>query len=149
MDLGLARQAVGWIRPLEALADEHAPAKLRLQVRWAIGRIFLEAGSPEGAAEALEEVCDAFTHQGLMRDAALSGLDLALAYLRARRHKDVRQLAQHLYPVFVHEQIPNEASAALLLFTKATDHYLVVPEQLVRTAREKLLAECRRRVALR
>lgn len=92
---------------------------MRLRARWAAARAFLSINSWELAARHLEPIRQELLRRDLPFDAALVGLDLGLAYAEMGRTSKLWQVAHEMYPVFVSERIPREASAVLILFADA------------------------------
>ena len=88
---------------------------------WIKARLAFRCGGPgtEGAARALREVRDGFAERGLAYDAALAGLDLALALARLERHDEVMALAEEMVPIFEDQGIEREARQAMLQWVEA------------------------------
>ena len=88
---------------------------------WIKARLALRCGGPctEGAAGALREVREGFAERGLAYDAALAGLDQALALARLERHDEVMALAEEMVPIFDDQGIEREARQALLQWADA------------------------------
>ena len=94
---------------------------LNLRAEWVAGRLGAHWQEWRGAAERFEVVRQGFVDLGLAYDASLVSLELAIAYLHQGRAAKVKALAQEMYPVFIAQEIPREASAALLLFVEAAE----------------------------
>jgi len=92
-----------------------------LRLRWAEGRIDASQGRPGAAEKTLREVRRAFLDAGLVFDAALVSLDLALVYLRQRRAEETKRLVAEMIPVFQSREVHREALAALIVFQRAAD----------------------------
>lgn len=86
---------------------------------WLKGRLAYLAGSPETAALAYRWVRDEMVRRDLPYDAALAGLDLALALARCGRHEEVMCLAEDMVPVFQAHGIEREARRALAQWVEA------------------------------
>ena len=91
--------------------------------RWLFGNLLLKLGKPAAAAESLEMVRDTFLARDLPYQAALAGLELALAYSAQHRDYQVLLLARDMYPVFTAHGIPREASMVLLEFVEAAEAF--------------------------
>lgn len=120
-DLGEDRLALGLLGSFAHLYSLLGAEVLELRARWAVGRLFLDRERWGQAMAQLEPVRRELAARGLTFDAALAGLDLALAYAGARRPLEVRKLALEMYDVFFSEAVPREAWATLTLFVKAAD----------------------------
>ncbi len=117
---------LGKTAPALSLANALAPHYRRftgplgaLRGRWLNGRLHAGLGLQREAAVLFEEVRQGFLARDLLYDAALVSLDLALALAELGERPRVRSLAHGMYEVFRAQQIPREASAALLLFAHA------------------------------
>lgn len=86
---------------------------------WIKARLGLRCGAAEGAARALREVRDGFSERGLAYDAALAGLDQALALARLGRHDEVMALAEEMVPIFQDQGIEREMRQAMLQWADA------------------------------
>jgi len=99
----------------EALDDPHAAAILRnLHGRVALGQTRYDA-----AVEAFASSRDAHLTIGRIYDAALTSLDLAVAYNEAGRRGELRRLAADLVPAFRSRGVGRETLAALRLLARA------------------------------
>jgi tetratricopeptide (TPR) repeat protein len=109
-----------------------------LRLRWAEGAISAGIGEEAGAEQIFREVQQAFLAHGLAYDAALVSLDLAALYSRQKRHRDLKELALEILPVFEARDVHREALAALLLFRQAVEEERLTVEvvhQLAETLR--------------
>jgi len=102
----------------------------RLRAAWLEGLLCTAQGQHKEGIRCLDRVRREFQDWGLLYDAALVCLDLASAYLKARRYHRVRQLARGMYPVFIAQGIPREASACLLLFHQSALAGTLTPAEL-------------------
>lgn len=141
-EMGAVQRAVVVLTDCIPLYEQSGDEVLHTRVGWVAGRILAHREDWEGAAQAFNLVRTSFTERGLSFDAALAGLELALAYLKLGRTGEVRALAEEMRPVFVAKQIPRAATAALLLFVKAARR-----EALDAEAVAKLLADLKGRLA--
>ena len=87
------------------------------------GRLLCSLGSLAEAAVYLEHSRRAFLERKLPYDAAIASLDLALVYARQRKPHLVYQLASETKSLFTAREVPREASAILLVFAKAAEHW--------------------------
>ena len=94
---------------------------MRLRGEWLHGRLLAFAGRLPQAALSLDRVRRNLIDREMSYDAALAALDLAQVYGKQRRWGKVRELAQEMYPVYIAQEIPREASAALLLFLQGAE----------------------------
>lgn len=115
-ELGRSAQALALSGSLEHAYAAFGGGVVQLRGLWLRGKIHSDLHEWAVAAAYFERVRDSFLNRGMLYDAALAGLDLALAYSELGRRDDVRKLAEEMYDVFTAQQIPREASAALLLF---------------------------------
>ncbi len=118
-ELGRHHQAVVLLRSCEPVVAAGASELTRLRLAWLKGRIEAAMGEHEAAIPRLDGARRAFLERGLVLDAALLSLDLALAYAAVGRPAAQRQLAEEMVPVFTALRIPREATAALLLYVEA------------------------------
>lgn len=86
---------------------------LLLRLRWLQARIMASLGHDREGE--LRAVRDAFLEQGLVYDAALASIDLAILFARQRRLPDLRHLAREMFPLFTSRRIHREALAALVM----------------------------------
>lgn len=111
---------------------------------WLRGRLYAALEEEKAALACLARVKQEFVARALPYEAALASLELAVLHLKANRLGEVKALAEEMYPVFVAEQIPREASAALLLFVEAARREAATVEAV-----ERLLADLKGRLAPR
>lgn len=142
VELGYLRHAVYLFSLIECLYFP-AGSLMVLRAGWLKGRIALKGGNTAGAIELLDRARRELVERDLSYDAALAGLDLALAYTEARDSVAVMRLAEEMYPVFVAHEIPREASMALLQFYRSAEDLRVSSRMIHDTIAH--LAELRRR----
>lgn len=118
-DLGQTEQAYFWVKRLEPYYYIYGGELLRLRGQWLKGRLHTKRRDFAEAEHYLEAVRAGFLARDMHYDAALVALDLALVYTEQRKSLPVARLAREMYPVFVSERIPREASFTLLLFHQA------------------------------
>ena len=112
----------------------------RLRATWLKGRLYAAERQWSEAVLCLDRVRRAFIDREMSYDAALAALDLALVHAQQMRFDSVRRLAEEMYPVFIAQDIPREASAALLLFLQAAREGPVAPDDIAQlSARLKYL----------
>jgi tetratricopeptide (TPR) repeat protein len=92
-----------------------------VRLSWLEGLVAREQGASELAEDRLREARDAFAQEGLGMDAALAALDLAVLYLRQRRTREARELAEEMHVIFRARDVHREAEAALLLLKEALE----------------------------
>lgn len=107
------------------------------------GRLLREAGNPAPAIPLLAETRRQLAAEGAHYDSALIGLEQALAHAHLGQNRQVRELAQEMYPTFQAHGVPREATMALLQFHEAALDWQV-EEELIRDVIERL-EEIRRR----
>ena len=144
VELGHLRQAVYLFQQIECLYFSSGRMMV-LRAGWLKGQIALKGGNTSGAIELLDRARRELVERDLSYDAALAGLDLALAYTEAKDSVAVMRLAEEMYPVFVAHDIPREASAALLQFYRSAEDLRVNSRMIHDTIAH--LAELRRRPA--
>jgi transcriptional regulator with XRE-family HTH domain len=101
------------------LAIEQANELDLLRLVWLEARIDAGQNRTAAAQAGLEQVRRMFIDRGMLYDAALASLDLALIGLRAGHMAKVRELAVEMEAVFLAKKIQREALAALSLFWTA------------------------------
>ncbi len=94
------------------------PSQLRRL--WVEGKVAAGLGRWDDAADLFVRVRDGFAAEQLAYDAALAGLDLAVAWSRLGRTAEVRALAAEILPLFRSRELQRETLAALLVFERAT-----------------------------
>ena len=135
-ELGRRRQALFVLRKARVLYHHLAGPVFRLRALWLKGRLHSGLQEWEDAAYCLQTVRSGFVARDMAYDAALAALDLALAYAHLRKDRQVRELAEQMYPVFVSQRIPREASATLLLFADAAQDWRATAELIARCIAE-------------
>lgn len=134
-DGGEAEYALEWIDLLDhGYAEEGG--SLAIRSSWLRGRLYARLGNWHAAERHLDAVRREFLARGQDYDAALAGVDLAVAYCEQGQLSAVRLLASEMYPVFLSKDIPREASAALILFARAAREERLEVEKLVALALE-------------
>ncbi|MFN7961752.1 MAG: hypothetical protein U0002_10815 [Thermoanaerobaculia bacterium] len=124
-DLGLFRLAFGIAQDLPPLLARHCGPLAALRGRWLAGRLAASVGRLELAMAELEEVRLGFLRRSLLLDASLASLDLAWAYALRGRPDRQKRLAEEMLPVFTAHGLPQEATAAFLLYANAAQNYRV------------------------
>jgi tetratricopeptide (TPR) repeat protein len=92
-----------------------------LRLRWLEGRVAAGLGRAEEALTALSKMREEFTARGIVYDAALATLELAVLYLEQGRTREVRTLARQMATIFRTQGVHREALAALKLFCEAAE----------------------------
>jgi transcriptional regulator with XRE-family HTH domain len=90
-----------------------------LRVVWLESKVAAGRAQREEAIAGLEQVRQDFTARSMPYDAALSGLDLAVLWLKEGRTAEVKELALAMGWIFTAQGIAREALAALQLFCNA------------------------------
>jgi tetratricopeptide (TPR) repeat protein len=109
-----------------------------IRLRWAGARIAAGRSDDATAEQTFRAVQEEFFRLGLPYDAAYVALDLAALYSRQKRHRDLKELALEILPVFEARDVHREALAALLLFRQAVEEERLTVEvvhQLAETLR--------------
>lgn len=86
---------------------------------WLRGRLHMALGHYKTATHYFEKARRGFLAAGQVYDAALTGFDLALAWMNVGAFYRVERLAQEMYSVFTAKEIPREAAATLIVFADA------------------------------
>lgn len=86
---------------------------------WLQAKVAAGLGRDEEAISRLEQVSEDFTAHKLPYEAALSSLDLAILWLKARRNGEVAQLAVAIKWIFDDKGMDDAALEALALFCEA------------------------------
>lgn len=119
-DLGQKQRALVLSEKLEPFYFVFTGKIFQLRGLWLKGRLHSSQRQWRKAEKYLERVRRDFLAKGLLYDAALAALDLALVYAEQGNYLKVSRLAHQMYPVFRAQQIPRESAATLLLFHQAT-----------------------------
>lgn len=122
----------------EVCRPEYVAARdvyLRLRARWLEGRIASGLGETEKAERILSEVHEAYVECGQHYNAALVSLHLAALYARRGGSAELRELAEEMARVFLEQEIPAEAIAALTFFRQAVEQERVTEELVGGVAR--------------
>lgn len=110
--LALAERIEPWYRELGS-------DLLGYRASWLRGRLHFALGHFKTAAHHFEIARRGFLSAGQLYDAALTGFDLAFAWVSVGAHHQVQHLAMEMYPVFAAREIPREAAATLIAFADA------------------------------
>lgn len=119
-DLGQKQRALALAERIEPFYFVFTGEIFRLRGLWLKGRLHSSQRQWRKAEQYLERVRASFLAKGLLYDAALASLDLALVYAEQGQYLKVSRLAGQMYPVFVAQQIPRECAATLAVFYEAT-----------------------------
>lgn len=103
------------------LAAEYGSDLDRVRLRWVESRIAIGQGEREQGRQALVEVRQVFLDQGIVFDAALASLDLAVLAIEDGRMAEVKDLAAEMVTVFQAQRVQREALAAVVMFQKAAE----------------------------
>lgn len=117
-DLGMTAHALLISKQIEPLYLKFTGPVFHLRGLWVKGQLHARVGEQATAAAHFEHIRGAFLDRGLLYDAALVSLDLALAYAELGERQRVWRLAHQMYEVFLAQQIPRETSAVLILFAR-------------------------------
>jgi len=122
-ELGRLGWAAFLLREIEWWYGEVDQPLLRIRAIGLKGRLLREVGAPEDAVPLLATVREELLARGMGYDAAVVGLEEALAHAMLHQERQVRELALEMYPVFTSHDIPREATMALLQFHDAALDY--------------------------
>jgi len=136
LQFGRAEEALIIFSQIEWRYRELGQDLLSLRGTWLKGHLALGCRHPEAAVTVLTEVKDQFVTRQLYYDAALAGLDLALALARCERHEEVRRLAEEMLPVFEAHGIEREARMALARWVQAVRQEQTDAETVARVIEE-------------
>lgn len=114
-----AEQLLPEIRTLSSRMEQ--PRINALRLKWIEGRIALGLDRTGEAEDALRQVQKEFLSRFMGFDAALVSLDLAILYIRERRHEELKRIAFEIMPVFQSRDVHRESMAALIMFQKACE----------------------------
>ena len=106
------------IRKLTARLDNELDS---LRLCWLEGRIAAGLKKTTEALVALSQVRTKFVARGIIYDAALVTMELAVLYLEEGRNQEVKTLTRQMAPIFQVEGVHREALAALKLFREAVE----------------------------
>jgi tetratricopeptide (TPR) repeat protein len=120
-ETGEGIEARRYLEILEPLYTEPENASFELLARWAMGRLVLREKKWQRAANLLEVVHTTFASQGRDFDAALAGIELALAWSALGKDLAVRKLAQEMEEHCLSERVPAKAQDAFRQFLQAAD----------------------------
>lgn len=121
--LGEPHLALQEMERAEVYYRKLATPALRLRAWWLKGRLCCSVGRLAEAARYLERIRGALLERKLHYDASVASLDLALVYAKQRKPHLVYQLASETQALFTAREVPKEASALLLVFAKAAEHW--------------------------
>jgi tetratricopeptide (TPR) repeat protein len=100
---------------------ECSDSYVRLRARWIEGRIAAGLGEADRAEGLLGAARAEYLELGQYYNSALVSLDLAALYARQRRSAELKALAEEMAAVFVAQDVPAEAIAALACFRQAVE----------------------------
>jgi transcriptional regulator with XRE-family HTH domain len=103
------------------MAAEQGNALDLIRLAWLQAKVAAGQGRAEEAIAKLEKVSNDFTDRRLPYEAALSSLDLAVIWLKARRNVEVALIAVGMKWIFETKGIEREALMALRLFCDAAE----------------------------
>lgn len=109
----------------------------QLRKRWVRGKIAVAMREWAIGARIFDQVRKGFLERDLAYDASLVSLELALCWAELHQPREVMTLAEEMFGVFTAQQIPREASAALILFAEAAKK-LQADEALIRGTLTKI-----------
>jgi tetratricopeptide (TPR) repeat protein len=121
VDRGRCRQARIYLWRCRSLFERDGGRRFQLRVRWLRGRIHAGLGELDRAERELLTARDGFAAAASPYNAALVSLDLAAAWLRQGKNRQVRQLIEEMIAAFRALRIAREAVAALLILREACD----------------------------
>lgn len=143
-NLALAFCDAGDFAGARSVLDEHGEAFRRhggrwmeLRLRWIEGRTAAGQGRLETAEELLVHVYRSFRDRDEGFNAALAALDLAVVHLGTGNRAEVVRLSQEMSAVFSRLELPQEATAAFILFQRAV---------AAETVSRELITDLRRRL---
>jgi DNA helicase II / ATP-dependent DNA helicase PcrA len=111
---GEADACIGGARRLyEQAGDRRHLSRLR----WLEGKL---ASRPREAEGALLAARDGLAREGLVYEAALAAMDLAVLYVQERREADMLRQADQLFPLFRSDDMYRETATALQSFQQQT-----------------------------
>lgn len=106
-----------------------------MRLPWLEGIIARGLGETATAESKLLRARNLFLEHRFAFNAALVCLDLALLYLDAERHSELRRVARLIEPILRTRGLHREASAALLLFQQAAASELVTRDSVLKLRR--------------
>lgn len=118
---GRHQQAAELLPQVRALFAKSAKPLEALRLRWTEGKIALGLGDTGEAEKIFRQLQREFLSRGMGYDAAVVSLDLAILYIRERRHEDLKRIAFEIMPVFQSRDVHRESMAALIMFQKACE----------------------------
>lgn len=124
-NLALALCDAGHFAEAAALVDEHPGFRGEATPRWRVkesvvrGRVALGLGRVGEAESLFRDAHGSAVEQGDSFAAALTALELVALFLEQGRTRELREMTAVLAPVFEAHDLRQEATAALLLFTRA------------------------------
>ena len=119
VEIGHSRPALEMLRDFELTYGVLGGPLMELRGYWLKGRLHCRHEQWKDAEAYLERASAGFHDHGLSFESAIAGLDLALVYAEQRNFFAVARLAREMHAVFVSKEIPAEATATLLLFTRS------------------------------
>ncbi len=142
--LGRSAETLALIPEVRALAAAFRRDTDLLRVHWLETRARIALGERQGADLSLDQIRRDFKARGLLHDAALAGLELAILYLEDDRTAETQKLSVELTAVFRGMGIEREQLAAVWLFLESAEKGVATAE-IARQAAAALLAACRER----
>jgi tetratricopeptide (TPR) repeat protein len=113
-------QAAGALLPqVQELAASHGSRLDQLRVRWVGARITAGLGERTRGRQGLAEVRRELLGQGIVYDAALVTLEIAVLSIEEGDASEVEELAAEMVAVFRAQGVPREALAALVTLQRA------------------------------
>jgi tetratricopeptide (TPR) repeat protein len=98
-----------------------ADSYIHLRARWVEGQIAAGLNEQDQAEQILTEVRAAYIERNQSYNAALVSLHLAALYAREGRSAELKALAEEMAAIFLAQDIPAEAMAALAFFRQAVE----------------------------
>jgi transcriptional regulator with XRE-family HTH domain len=126
--LGRYGQAWELLPEIEALAAQVGNDLDELRVHWLKGRLSAGLGQLAAAAKSFLFVREGMLSRGIIYDATLVSLELAIVYLEGGGLEEVKNLARQMASVFQAQGIHREALAALMIFRDAAEQKTVTLE---------------------
>ncbi len=121
VERGETAQAAWFLHQARPYYETFGTETLQTQLGWLEARMALKLEAWELAVEHLQPLRARYLERGLRFDAALAGLDLALAQAHRQRWLKVEEVVLQILPVFEEFDVPVEAMAGLALLVKALE----------------------------
>ena len=123
LDRGYPHEALCVLRDARRVFARWFNSLMTARIHWLEARILAGLGHYAEEACLLEVVRKRFVEEKLAFTASQVSMELAAAYARLERIDLVEKLAEEMYPVFLSQELPVEATAALTLFVKAAKRH--------------------------